>query len=438
MQNTTYDAIIVGGGLSGLIAALTIQKAGYKTAILEQTNRLGGLCGTQIHDDYEFVLACNDFGQGFVQILKELDIDIDFIPIKNLFYFEQTAIQLPPNISTAFRLLTQANNFRKLINGFKEEKHTTLQQVLDGGSFPAHFKDYVNLISYASGASPHDMSLETIKELFSKEYNYGYEKSVIPKGGTQHLANQLVEYFIKRGGEVFNNTTYISHSFQNDIHKIQTLDGTFEAYKVVSSLGRWEDYPENSKPSLSLSMLCLAISPPFKYPKGIHAISYFPRNMEAWLHQLDQGLVADTFGFHFFKSDLDTGNKYQAINVYFFAPRGEDFPTTTRKREMESYILKHIERILPSFQDHILYSKYLSAGEYQQTNQCSSIVSQYLVPTGFQKPSIYKQETDTYYIGNSVYPPGEHAGGAVLSGKLAGTMVAQSLSKKNSVVVAQE
>ena len=45
------------------------------------------------------------------------------------------------------------------------------------------------------------------------------------------------------------------------------------------------------------------------------------------------------------------------------------------------------------------------------------------IPANFVKPPIYNDEKDIYHIGNSVQPPGEHAGAAVLSGKMAAQAV---------------
>ena len=42
----TYDAIVVGGGISGLLSALTLGKKGYSILLLEKTDTLGGNCRT--------------------------------------------------------------------------------------------------------------------------------------------------------------------------------------------------------------------------------------------------------------------------------------------------------------------------------------------------------------------------------------------------------
>ncbi len=41
-SNDKYDAIIIGGGVSGLAAAASLTEKGYKTLVVEARDRLGG------------------------------------------------------------------------------------------------------------------------------------------------------------------------------------------------------------------------------------------------------------------------------------------------------------------------------------------------------------------------------------------------------------
>lgn len=62
----SYDAVVIGGGANGLVAATFLAKAGKKTLLLEARKKLGGLC------------AATDLGEGFsgatgVQSIHALD-----------------------------------------------------------------------------------------------------------------------------------------------------------------------------------------------------------------------------------------------------------------------------------------------------------------------------------------------------------------------------
>ena len=56
---STFDAIIVGGGHNGLVAAVELARAGWQTVVLEQSDRLGGAVRSEeitlpgfVHDLY--------------------------------------------------------------------------------------------------------------------------------------------------------------------------------------------------------------------------------------------------------------------------------------------------------------------------------------------------------------------------------------------------
>ena len=44
-QQNHYDAIIIGGGLSGLTAASLLAKKGLHVAVVEKSDQPGGSCG---------------------------------------------------------------------------------------------------------------------------------------------------------------------------------------------------------------------------------------------------------------------------------------------------------------------------------------------------------------------------------------------------------
>src|SRR5688572_3554548 len=51
------DVIVVGGGLAGLTAALTVAKAGLKVAVFEQSGKLGGRGATDPVNGFSFNLG---------------------------------------------------------------------------------------------------------------------------------------------------------------------------------------------------------------------------------------------------------------------------------------------------------------------------------------------------------------------------------------------
>ncbi len=102
-----YDAIIVGGGLSGLSSAYFLSKNGFNVLVIEKEKELGGLCrsyrinGYYIEHFYHHVFHSDNT---LKEILKELKIE-NLLEWKNAstgFYINEKMYKL----DTIFDMLT--------------------------------------------------------------------------------------------------------------------------------------------------------------------------------------------------------------------------------------------------------------------------------------------------------------------------------------------
>ena len=78
-METTYDIIIIGSGLSGLICAYILSKEGYKVAVLEKNKQVGGCLQTFVRDRRIFDVGVHyigglEEGQSLDQYFKYLGI----------------------------------------------------------------------------------------------------------------------------------------------------------------------------------------------------------------------------------------------------------------------------------------------------------------------------------------------------------------------------
>lgn len=99
-----YDAIVVGAGISGLLAALTLSKHGKKVLVLEKRRHLGGNCNSYMVDGYQVDTGAHAITHLFEGPLKRLmDNYFDFLPVFEDYghYYvrtENSLIKVPSNL----------------------------------------------------------------------------------------------------------------------------------------------------------------------------------------------------------------------------------------------------------------------------------------------------------------------------------------------------
>lgn len=77
-----YDVIVVGAGISGLLAALTLSKHGKKVLVLEKSKHLGGNCNSYVVDGYQVDTGAHAITHLIEGPLKRLmDNYFDYLPI---------------------------------------------------------------------------------------------------------------------------------------------------------------------------------------------------------------------------------------------------------------------------------------------------------------------------------------------------------------------
>jgi phytoene dehydrogenase-like protein len=99
MQEDRYDAIVVGAGISGILAALALSKEGKNTLIIEKSGVLGGNCRTYEVEGYHIDTgphAITGLGPGPLQTLmdKYFDIQPTFVGIGE--YYARDGKKLQP------------------------------------------------------------------------------------------------------------------------------------------------------------------------------------------------------------------------------------------------------------------------------------------------------------------------------------------------------
>lgn len=77
----SYDVIVIGGGPAGLAAAISAEKEGAKTIVIERERKVGGVLKQCIHDGFGLQtfkerLTGPEYAHKYIEMIKERDIEV--------------------------------------------------------------------------------------------------------------------------------------------------------------------------------------------------------------------------------------------------------------------------------------------------------------------------------------------------------------------------
>lgn len=211
MEQKNYKIHIIGAGVSGLVAAQTLENQGYTPTIIEATDRVGGRVKTDIVDGYQLdhgfqvLLTSYPAAQKFLDY-KALELQ-NFLPGAAIFKdgeenqigdpLRDFSLFLPTVFSNLIPLsdkikILQLNlklKVKSVADIFKEEEKTTLQYLKDFGFsdkvITQFFKPFFSGIFL-------ETKLETSSRMFEFVYKmFGTGNAALPKAGIQAIPDQL-------------------------------------------------------------------------------------------------------------------------------------------------------------------------------------------------------------------------------------------------------
>ncbi len=425
-RNVEYDAIIVGGGLSGLATGIRLQQAGKRTLLIEKNSRVGGLCKSIKLNNTSFEIGCNDFGRSIESQMTELGVQHDFKKVKTQFIFGNQRLLSPFDRKALFTFLRYPRNLTHLlylmIHANEQAQLSTVTHQLQN----LKFRNIIHtLLAYLSFRPVENIDLAFAKRLLKSPY--GYDDPRVPIGGTQSLIDAIRTRYELLGGTLQLDTKFISASHRSSSEEIKYVEiletesnkqYTVPTQILISSTHGWEQYPPTAKTSLSVAALLVCVDKRFQLPNDIHTFIFSPPNIEQFLSDHDQGILSNEIGFHWFQHHpIKKSDNIYALTAYFLWPREAIHTNSVEKRSIE-YILKTTEEYFPGFKEAISGEiTFISPNQYTEQYGINSCLA-HRVLSGVNTLPCYSHNQDMYFIGNAMNnPEDQHAGGALDSAK---------------------
>lgn len=391
MSDSSYDAIIIGAGIGGLVCGCYLAKAGMKVLICEQHSKPGGYCTSFKRQGFTFDAAAHCIGgyreNGWVKkVFENLEINkmikieradpstIIVTPLYTiLFYsdlnetiksFQDSFQSEKNNIRDFFYFLTQSEP-----SSFFKLKNLTFEQLLNRYFTNKHLKAILSIPLLATGGLP---SSEMSAFLGAKIYSeFLIDGGYYILGGLQQLGNALAEQLKEWGGEIrLSNLVKKIVINDNTVRGIITeKDGFIPAKYVISNCDALQTFltlidkkwipksfykrVKEMSPSISYFILYLGMNCNFKFPFNPGAnICYFQHYSPEKAYEAAQKRNIFDIGGYF----LHVSQDKSVITVYIPISFGErDFWIDKKGLFMDFLITKVEETIIPNLSQYVIY-----------------------------------------------------------------------------------
>lgn len=231
---------IIGAGISGLIAAINLEKKGYHPTIIEATDRCGGRVKTDIVEGYQLDHGFQVLLEAYPKAKEYLDYDAlalqPFLPgaiiykngksqaigdpLRSLKMLFPTMTARIGTLGDKLKILKLNKSLKKktLEDIFSESETTTLLYLQNKGFSNAIITDFFK--PFFTGIFL-EADLHTSSRMFEFVYKmFGEGLATIPKDGIGAIPNQLRKQLI--------NTTFLYNATVKSLHntRIELQDGT--------------------------------------------------------------------------------------------------------------------------------------------------------------------------------------------------------------------
>src|SRR5262249_12151224 len=227
-----YDAVIVGGGIAGLVCGTQLAQRGKRTLIVERSAQPGGCCSSFTQKGFTFDVAVHHIsGCGRLSIvgscLRALGIDCEFVRLDPMdtIVFPSWSLPIPTRLDAFTASLGRRfpheqsgidaffTELVRLYRALLDERHEsptlaryadlTFAEMLDGFFDDPRIKLALSGQWGYLGSPPQELSAVGMCQMV---VNYWRDGAYYPRGGTQAFADAIAARFVGCGGHLLVST----------------------------------------------------------------------------------------------------------------------------------------------------------------------------------------------------------------------------------------
>ena len=459
-----YDAVVVGAGVGGLVAANLLARDGLSVLLVEQHYMVGGYCSTFRRAGYTFdaathfypLLGNRDTLTG--KLLVELGVETSWVrmdPVDTFHFPDGTRFDVPADLETyQTRVAERFPEEREALDAFLAEvrdayllgllayfkgrrterlaryEHLTVRDVLD-----RHFRDErLKLLLTADcphWGSPPERTSFVFDSMLRLSYFLG---NYYPKGGSQAFVDELARCFEERGGDILMSTR---------VDRIRVEEGRVAGVDMETDRGAlkgtWSVDAEvvlsNADLGLTLTKL---LAPEHVPPEELERLAELRPSFPCFLSHIGlEGVEVEDLeriqGYYWAGWDPDRVGRDALVCKIFsptvyepdLAPSGGqivilqkvqeiDYDSETdwaaHKRRVERFVTDHFEKVLPGVRERIVVQTSASAlTSWRFTlNGHGSMLGWEMSPdqVGLDRPEIEGPVPGLHFVGHWTRPGG--------------------------------
>ncbi len=392
-MSDTYDAVIIGAGIGGLVCGCYLTRAGMKVLICEQHHKPGGYCTSFRRGTFLFDAAADCFGayreDGITRkVFEDLGIDKRL----NIIRFNPSSIVMTPDYKVSFwndldmtieefqkAFPDESENIKNFFYflsksdsvSFSRIKNMTFQNLLDEYFTNYKLKAVLSFPLLAIGGLPPSMMSAFIgAKLFSE---FLIDGGYYPINGMQLLSDTLAERFMEFGGEL-KLSTLVKRIRLKD-NKVTGVviekDGFIPSKLVISNcdarqtflklLGKdkieksFYERIKNMKPSISNFIVYMGIKQSFSslFPAGSAVFFSNHYGLEKAYKAIQRNNL-DEYGGFAFRVSLNRRNINVIVPTAF---KSKIFWSRNKTRYLE-LVIEKVERFsIPDLSKFIVYKE---------------------------------------------------------------------------------